>query len=510
MADLQRDTPVDPVAADDLAWVAPLRDALRGADYRYDVVAELLGPAAHAALSRNETVPGLRATAGGAPIDTLTRLWLLQAVVPAASVEQALPGLLDPLCAAGVLERSVGEVAARVDVRPYAVDTPAPGRDLFVASDLTPGLDGTAQRVGADHVLGISPAATSLAELTVRRPVGRALDLGTGCGVQALHLSAHAAHVVATDVNRRALWLTRVNAALNDVALDVREGSYWDPVRDDEPFDLVVTNPPFVISPALGERLVYRDSGLPGDRVVEQLVRTAPRHLAPGGVCEVLGNWMVLEGQPWDERIEGWLAGCDAWVVERERVDLPTYVELWLKDAGLHPSTGGEAEDYRRRYDTWLSWFADQGAVAVGFGWLVLRATGASEPAVRIEQWPYEVAQPLGPEVAAHLDRVDWLRAADDDRLAATALRLRPDVVQDTHGPVGAEDPGVIVLRQQTGMRRARQVSTAEAALLGACDGDLPVGRLIAAVTDLVGADLDLATVRALVAEGWLEPLAPS
>ena len=499
-------------ASADTSWAAPLRDALRRADYRYDTVAAVLGPGAHAALSRNETVPGLLATRGGTPVEVLTRLWLLQAVVPVPEVERALPGLLDRLCAAGLLERSVGEVAARVDVRPYAVDTPSPGRDLLVASDLTPGLDGTAQRVGADHVLGISPAATSLAQLTARRPVGRALDLGTGCGVQALHLTGHADHVVATDVNARALWLTRVNAVLNEVDLDVREGSFWDPVLDDRPFDLVVTNPPFVISPALGERLVYRDSGLPGDRVVEHLVRTAPRHLAPGGFCQVLGNWMVLEDQPWEERIAGWIAPsagsgtCDAWVVERERVDLPTYVELWLKDAGLHPATGGDVDDYRRRYDTWLSWFDQQGAVAVGFGWLNLRAIeGAGD--VRIEQWPYEVAQPLGPEVAAHFDRVDWLRDTDDATVAATRLRLRADVLQESRGPAGAEDPATIVLRQQAGMRRARQVTTGEAAFAGACDGDLAVGPLLGAVVDLVGVEVDIATVRDLMGEGWFEPV---
>ena len=340
----------EPCLADDL------RDALSVADFTYDRVVEVLGPVAHAALSRNETTPGLRATTGGTPVETLTRLWLLQATVTAGAADAALPGLVDRLCAEGILERSVGEVAARVDVRPYGTDT----GHLWVASDLTPRLDGAPNAVGPDHVLGISSAATSLAEMTVRTPVGRALDLGTGCGVQSLHLAAHADHVVATDVNTRALWLTRLNAGLNRVDLDVREGSFFEPVRG-ETFDLVVTNPPFVISPATGERLVYRDSGLPGDRVVEHIVRTVPGHLVDGGLCQVLGNWMVLEDQPWEERLSGWVEGCDAWVVQRETVDLPTYVELWLKDAGLHRSP-----DYVRRYDTWLAWFDEQGAEAVG------------------------------------------------------------------------------------------------------------------------------------------------
>src|SRR3954454_15764430 len=168
---------------DESGLAARLRAALVGAGFTYDGVAEALGTTAHTALSRNETLPGLRATTGGTPVETLTRLWLLQATVPVSQVEQALPGLLDPLCTAGLLERSVGEVRARVDVRPYAADD----LDLWVSSDLTPGLDGQPNRAPSNPVCDISWAAPSMPQLPVREPVGRSLDLGTGCGVQALH-----------------------------------------------------------------------------------------------------------------------------------------------------------------------------------------------------------------------------------------------------------------------------------------------------------------------------------
>ena len=214
-------------------------------------MARALGPVAHAALSRNETTPGLRATADGSPLSTLTRLWPLQAPVPLVDAERALPGMVDALCVTGVLERSVGEVRARLDLRPYADEQ----RDWWVLSDLTPGLDGAGVRVSTDHVLGISSASSSLAQLTVREPAGRALDLGTGCGVQSLHLADHVDEIVATDVNPRALWMTRLNFELNRVhgttSAEVRDGSLYEPVRG-ELFDLVVTNPPFVISPATG------------------------------------------------------------------------------------------------------------------------------------------------------------------------------------------------------------------------------------------------------------------
>ena len=94
--------------------VARLREALRACGYGYDGVAGLLGPTAHAALSRNETTPARRATAGGSPLATLVRLWPLQAAVRRRDADRALPGLVEGLAAAGILEVSGGEVRALV------------------------------------------------------------------------------------------------------------------------------------------------------------------------------------------------------------------------------------------------------------------------------------------------------------------------------------------------------------------------------------------------------------
>lgn len=475
-----------------------LRAALLVAGFTYDGVAEVLGPAAHDALARNETTPALRRTAGGWPVETLIRLFLLQTPVELDAAERALPGLVERLAAEGILEQTVGEVAARLDVRPYAADDQA----LWVISDLTPGLDGGPSRVGPDHVLGISSASTSLAQLTRREPVGRSLDLGTGCGVQALHLAAHSDQVVATDVNQRALRIARLNMELNEVStpVEVRSGSFFEPVAG-ERFDLIATNPPFVISPATGERLVYRDSGIPGDQVVEDIVRRAPDHLTEGGWCQVLANWVIPTGGDWQQRLASWAApDCDLFVVQREVVDTAAYVELWLKDAGLHG-----APDYLVRYDTWLSWFEEQGIDAIGFGWINLRRSGAEHPVRDLLEWPYDVEQPIAPALSA------WAAAADLRVDLDSRLVTRADVLQETRGPVGAADPETIVLRQQRGLRRARQVDTVEAALVGACDGDLTVGQILDAVATLLEQDpaatreAYLPAVRELVAEGFLE-----
>ncbi|WP_182378890.1 class I SAM-dependent methyltransferase [Nocardioides sp. WS12] len=492
-----------------VALAAPLREALLAADFTYDAISELLGAEAHQALSRNETTPGLRRTTNDDPLATLIRLFLLQAVVPTSAAERALPGLVDRLVNAGFLAQSVGEVAARLDVRPYGSEQ----GDLWVVSDLTPGLNGIATSVTGDYVLGISPASSSLAQLTVRHDVGTSLDLGTGCGVQALHLATHSDRVVATDVNQRALAIARFNAALNDVddIVEVRDGSFFAPVAG-ERFDLIATNPPFVISPASGERLVYRDSGLPGDQVVEHIVRRAPDHLNDGGWCQILANWVIETGRPWDERLGTWLPEeCDALVVQREVLDPASYVELWLKDAGHHPSTGGDPAQYAERYDTWLSWLEQQGVGGIGFGWINLRRRADVVPGALVRdllEWPYDVEQPIAPAIA------DWAGSALAAQLIGpdTHLVLREDVLQETSGPVGVEDPATIVLRQQRGFRRARQVDTVVAAVAGACDGDLAVGPLVDAVGQLLERDaaslqeVYLPELAELVAEGFLTP----
>lgn len=488
-------------------WVARLREALQAARFTVEAVTGLLGVEAHAALERNETTPGRRRTGDGSALATLTRLFLLQVPVGVEAAERALPGLLDDLVGVGLLARSGAEYAARLDLRPYADDR----TDRWLVSDLTPGLDGARPLVGADHVLGVSPASRSLAQLTIRDPIGAAWDLGCGCGVQALHLADHSDRVLATDVNPRARWMTEINAALNlATGVEVGAGSLFEPVAG-RTFDLIATNPPFVISPATGERLVYRDSGLPGDQVVAEIVRGAPDRLNPGGWCQILANWAIVDGEPWTQRLESWLDDrVDSYLVQREVLDPAAYVELWLKDAGRHG-----APDYLQRYDAWLAWLAGQRIEGIGFGWINLRARDSSGAPVRQSvDWPYAVEQPIAWAVAG------WAEGAaaaawSDRQLLAARLLLRSDVTQQTDGPPGAADPAAIVLRQQRGLRRARTVDTALAGLAGACDGELPVGAILAALAEILDLDLSvlaagtLPGVRDLLAEGFLTPSGP-
>jgi methylase of polypeptide subunit release factors len=483
----------------DQADVAELRTAFDRADWTADRIAEILGDVAAAALARNETVPARRAClADGSTAATLTRLFVLQDTIPISEAARALP-----LEAAGRFSLIIDErnvVRALLAVRPH-------DEGLYVVSDLACGLDARIRPVAGDHVLGIGGASMSLADLTVRQRIGSALDLGTGCGVQAFHLTRHADRVVATDVLPRALRFAALGAALSGVRLDLREGSLFEPVAG-ERFDLVVSNPPFAIGAVADGARTYRDSGLVGDEVCRRLVAAVPEHLNPGGWCQLLANWVHRRGEDWRDRVGGWLPkGVDAWALQREVLDPAAYVSLWLHDSGEVAGL-----DYPQRYDRWLDGLERAGVEAIGFGWLTLRRTEAA-PVVRIEEWPHPVEHPLGPTVADAFERIDWLRAHEDPRALLTAqLQLAGDVVQEQRGLPGAEDPTELTLRQNYGMRRVRRVDTATAALVGACDGKLPVGVLVDAVAEVLEEPVGqvreqvLPLLRELVAEGFLSP----
>lgn len=488
---------------------ARLREALLAASFTADGLLELLDAPAYAALARSETVPALRATRGDTPLQALVRLFLLQQPVPHARVADVLPvaACLD----SGWLVRAghdSDDVAATVDVRPYGGPD---GEDWFIVSDLGCAVGGAGGIGSKDEgvVLGVGGASTTLAGITVRTPVAAALDLGTGSGIQALHAAQHATRVTATDLNPRALHITALTLALSGApAADLRQGSLFEPLRNGETYDLIVSNPPFVISP--GARLTYRDGGMGGDDLCRSIVQGAGERLNEGGFAQFLANWQHVEGEDWQDRLRSWVPrGCDAWIVQREVQDVTQYAELWLRDAGDHR---GDVAEYQARYDAWLDEFEARKVKAVGFGWITLRKASAAVPSITVEEWPHPVEQPLGDTVLAHFARLDYLRARDDAALLEDHFRLVGEVVQEQVGLPGAEDPEHVVLRQHRGMRRATQVDTVGAGFAGVCDGSLSAGRILDAIAQLMGEDPVLlrdrtpAQIRLLVEQGFLEP----
>ncbi|MGM9471579.1 DUF7059 domain-containing protein [Pseudarthrobacter sp. YS3] len=519
--------------------LAALAADLRKVDYTLDGVAGLLGESAYRALNRDQLIPALLATekaldgeqsgrspaagegepAGGdaaaAALAAVVRLWLLAEPQARATLDAALPGIgADGLAELGLVEPVPGVVGggsggsgllqAKADLRPYGWDANedgSGGAELWVASDLA-----AHQQAGVlrhDHVLGIGQASTTLVQTTVRRHVAKALDLGTGCGIQSFHLLHHAEHVTATDISARSLAFTRFNLVLNAEALhldparledrvSLRLGSLLEPVAGEE-FELVVSNPPFVITPrTLGEeasgQFTYRDGGLPGDEIVSSLVRNLPSVLAPGGTAQLLGNWEILAGTEWQERLQSWAGpDTDAWFIQREQVGPEQYAETWLQDA----SESRDRQHYKDAYAAYLADFASRNVAGIGFGMVWLRRPSVSGPDAalvrRFEEITYPIEQPIGPHLGAAVGRSDWLAA---NSLADAHLLVADDVTEERHQRPGAEHPGVILLRQGAGLRRTNLLSTELAGFVSACDGDLSVGQIIGALEALLGGSL--------------------
>ena len=546
-----------------------LRADLAQSGWGVESVEALLGPVAAAALQRELRAPALRvvrralaagagatrasaastssdrpsldtgaastSSAANAPQDSdvagykvavLTALFMLGEPVGAAALETALPrtgvagalaiGLVVPTQSASGEQR----YAPAVDLRPHEAEDAHGSVRWWVASDL--GELVTGQALASDHVLGIGRAGLTLAALTPRKPVETALDLGVGCGIQTLYLLRHVRQVVATDISTRALEFTAFNVALAGVdsaRVQLRQGNLLEPVAGQR-FDLIVSNPPFVITPPSVRQaglplMEYRDAGGP---ILPALVRGLEDHLNPDGVAVMLGNWEHREGTSWRTSVNQWIGkSLDAWIIQREVQDPVEYAAMWLRDGGLTPERSGVA--FENALAAWQEDFDSRQVSGVGMGYLVFHAPSvaatsgpggtalerqtapeepandAAAPGAVVEPWrvleevPTSGQGALGEHVAQVIAAHEALRGLDDAQVAALKLRTASGLSKEealTPTPV----PTAPVIRQAEGFGRVIAVGMPEVALLSASDeGLLTVAQIAAAVASLTSED---------------------
>jgi SAM-dependent methyltransferase len=261
---------------------------------------------------------------------------------------------LDRVIESGLLYEEHNEVKACFQAQPY--------RGLILFSDFFQ------WESDPDFVLPIGPAGNYLALLTIRRHVESTLDLGCGCGIQSLLAAHHSDKVIATDINPRALTLTRFNAELNDIHnIETRLGSYFEPVNGQR-FDLIVANLPYVIGPE--RRLIYRTVDRVGDAGLHERLKEIPACLSEGGFAQLLINWVHKEPQDPSEPIQQAIEGreMDAWLIHNGSKEPGEYAEMWLKHQ--IQSDPGKFQKAKRE---WLHWYRRHHIDRIALGALTLR-----------------------------------------------------------------------------------------------------------------------------------------
>lgn len=143
------------------------------------------------------------------------------------------------------------------------------------------------------------PDTELIVELTIERlaPRARLLDMGTGSGAIAVSV-AHTrpdAAVTALDVSAEALAVAEANARANQANVRFLR-SDWFAALENEQFDLIASNPPYIASGdvhlAQGD-LRFEPSGALTDfadglSALRTIIQGAPAHLVAGG-------WLLLE-----------------------------------------------------------------------------------------------------------------------------------------------------------------------------------------------------------------------
>ena len=489
MSTPRRSSDVDP---------ARLRALLADVGYTEPTLAAALGVADLAGILDSDGRTVFGKTTGDTAVDALARAFVVGMPLARAVVEQAVPrDLLVMLGRLGVLVVDGERVVPRVRLLPC--------EDLLLASDL-PLV--SAAGVRPDYVMGAGPSSLTLARLSVRRPVARTLDLGTGSGVLAFLAARHSGAVAAVERNARALDFAAFNAWLNGIAnVAFVRGDFLDGWRP-ESFDFVCCNPPYVIAPT--HHYTFRDSSRSGDGLCEALVRGAPALLRPGGFAQILCHWAHVAGERWQDRLARWCAGsgCDAWVLRFESFESGHYATSWTT-----ATEDADPERTAERVAAWLAYFARERIEAVGYGMVTLRARASGVPWFRVQDAPSKVSGAAGEHVERTFAAYDFLDATrDDQRLLATCLRPAPELRLEQVAEPGADGWRLLgaTLRLARGLAYEGEIEPAVAELVAHCDGRRS---LRAALDTVAGGTLPdgaiaeaLAAVRTLVARGFLLP----
>lgn len=300
--------------------------------------------------------------------ETVLRLFNIAETISMQAAESLFgKSLLANLLEAGLLGEDKGQIFSYFHIQTH--------KGLAFLSDYS-----LPQGTPHDLVLPVGPSGRYLEAITIRKNVDSALDLGCGCGLQTLLLALHSTLVTATDINKRCLSLTALNARLNDIHnIELLEDSYFEPVRG-RTFDLIVSNTPYVITP--GKDKIYRDAKGSGDEAVMNVMRQTPEYLNEGGYAHILATWLHKKRQPPEKPIQEKVKQLpvDALLIYEKSFSPIQYANDWIYD-----DISRGTPTFYWTWLQWVLWYRRMGMERFAFGSVTLRKRTDGDNWFRLE-----------------------------------------------------------------------------------------------------------------------------
>ena len=469
-----------PLSPDD---AARFRDVCRAADYTDAHLSEVLGtsipPLPHHPQANEFATLADVAT----PLHRLAKLFFLGRPVDSGKVSDVLPtGFINLCVECGLLQRDADVLRPNSLVVPFG--------DLLLAADLMH----SGSQGDHDCVPTLSWPARHLLSFAIRRPVRTMLDL---CGGGALHgivASRFSDTVVSSDLNPRAKAFVEFNGALNGCEnLQAVTGDLFTPVQGRK-FDLILSNPPFVISPS--DSATFRDNVFELDGLLGELLGKAPDYLEEGGFFQTTCEWAQVRGQDWRDRFGQWLrdSQCDAWVLEANRQLPESYATKRLRETTADP------QQLASGLDLWMQYFEDRDVEAIHGGLVFLRRR-QGENWFDVTELSKGISKPVGDAILQGFASRDLLFSGDGDRaLLACRLHVAPGLRQEeiSQWQDGSWRLESIALRLEDGLPVTIGVDKHLRDLIGLFDGERITGPVLDEFAKNLGMPADAAQPQSL------------
>jgi len=212
-----------------------------------------------------------------------------------------------------------------------------------------------------------------LARAMIKSGFQNTLDMCCGCGVHGILAAKQSRKVTGIDKNPRAVNFARFNALLNQLGnVEFRSGDLYEPVEDED-FDWIIANPPFVPSP--DTTLYFRHGSESGEGISKNVIRGIPKHLRDYGYAQIVTSMVMRENEDYLEKIKGWLGDEHFHLFALGTRFGP--VHRYILN---HVTTDIRSPEYYGDLVTWVESYRKGKIISIGDGLLNFRKTHLKKP----------------------------------------------------------------------------------------------------------------------------------